>query len=403
MQEIQGWHGGHIKAWVDGVEFEQSAQEQAHNAASLPFIFKHVAIMSDVHAGYGSTVGSVIPTKAAIVPSFVGVDIGCGVIAIRTTLTAFDLPDTLAPLRSAIERSVPHGGMGPKAGWAGSAGGIPNSITNRWVNSGLEARFKGLVERYPDFDNGNSLIHLGSLGSGNHFIEVCLDEAQRVWVMLHSGSRGIGNLIGRTFTEMAREVLLTRDVHLPDKDLAWFDEGTDLFRDYIDAMTWAQDFAMQNREAMMERVLRVMRESLPPFQTDKVAINAHHNYASKEHHFGEDIWVTRKGAVSAQRDQLGIVPGSMGARSYITRGLGNVDAFCSCPHGAGRRMSRGEAKRTFTVEDHIAATAGVECRKDIGVIDETPGCYKDIDAVMVAASSLVSIEHTLKQIVCVKG
>lgn len=403
MQTIQGWNGGVIKAFVDDVEFEHAAQVQAHNAAGLKIIHDHIAIMPDVHAGYGSTVGSVIPTIRAIMPASVGVDIGCGCSAIRTTLTANDLPDSLATLRSDIERSIPHGGMGPKAGWASAAGGIPNGIISRWVKSGLEARFNSLTERYPDFNNGNSLIHLGSLGSGNHFIEICLDEAGRVWVMLHSGSRGIGNLIGRTFTEMAREGFAKRGYKLPDQDLAWFDEGTQFFDDYIDGMTWAQDFAMQNREAMMERVLRVMRESLPTFQTEKTAISIHHNYATKEHHFGEDVWVTRKGAVSAKLGELGIVPGSMGARSYITRGLGNADAFCSCPHGAGRRMSRTQAKKQFTVEDHIAATEGVECRKDVGVIDETPGSYKDIDAVMAAANTLVTIEHTLKQVVCVKG
>lgn len=403
MQEIQGWHGGKIKAFINGVEFEHPAQVQVHNVAALPFIHEHVALMPDVHMGYGATVGSVIPTKGAIIPAAVGVDIGCGMMAVRTSLTASDLPDSLAPLRSDIERAVPHGGIGIAAGWGGPSG-LPASVKTRWYDSGLDAGFRKLVAKYPDFDNGNSIMHLGSLGSGNHFIEVCLDEEQRVRVMLHSGSRGIGNLIGRTFTDMARDHLLQRVGPKPlDSDLAWFDEGTPLFDDYIAGMLWAQDFATQNREAMMERVLGVMRKALPTFKMDKVAVNCHHNYATREHHFGADIWVTRKGAVSAKLDELGIVPGSMGARSYITRGLGNADAFCSCPHGAGRRMSRGEAKRTFTLEDHAAATEGVECRKDISVIDETPGAYKDIDAVMEAASSLVSIEHTLKQVLCVKG
>lgn len=402
MDIIEGHRGGKIKAFIDGVAFEQAAQVQAHNVAALPFIHEHVAIMPDVHMGYGASVGAVIPTKGAIIPSAVGVDIGCGMMAIRTSLTASDLPDSLASLRSRIEHAVPHGGPGVAGGWNGKSG-IPNVIMKRWVDSGLETRFKVLADKYPKLNNANSVVHLGTLGGGNHFVEVCIDEEQRVWVMLHSGSRGVGNLIGRIFIEKAREQLIKRNVHLPDKDLAWFEEGEPEFADYVEAVSWAQDFARQNREAMMLRVLLAMREQLPPFKTEKEAVNCHHNYVVKEHHFGEDVYVTRKGAVRAGEGELGIIPGSMGAKSFIVRGKGNADSFCSCSHGAGRVMSRSEAKRQFTVEDQVAATVGVECRKDAGVIDEIPLAYKDIDAVMAAQADLVEIVHTLKQVLCVKG
>jgi tRNA-splicing ligase RtcB len=368
----------------------------------LPFIHEHVAVMPDVHAGVGATVGSVIPTRGAIIPAAVGVDIGCGMMAVRTSMTAGDLPDTLASLRADIERAVPHGGLGAAGGWGGR--GVPNAIINRWVKSGLEARFATLCAKHPQLERGNALVHLGSLGGGNHFIEVCLDEDQRVWVMLHSGSRGVGNLIGRVFIDKAKERLARRGVHVPDKDLAWFGEGEAEFDDYVGAVAWAQDFARQNREAMMLRVLGALRASgLPTFRTDKAAVNCHHNYVAAESHFGETVYVTRKGAVSARTGELGIIPGSMGARSFIVRGKGNAESFCSCSHGAGRRMSRSEAKRRFTLDDHVFATQGVECRKDAGVIDETPMAYKDIDAVMAAQADLVEIVHTLRQVVCVKG
>lgn len=406
VQEIEGWYGGKIKAWIDGVSFEHSAQVQTHNVAALPFIHKHVALMPDVHMGYGATVGSVIPTKGAIIPAAVGVDIGCGMMAVRTTLRASDLPDNLSNLRSLIERAVPHGGPGVHGSWQEQGrNGIPNSIMNKWVSSGLESRFKALCAKYPKLESSASVVQLGTLGGGNHFIELCLDEDQRVWVMLHSGSRGVGNVIGRSFIEKAKELLLKRDGIKPlDKDLAWFEEGETEFEDYVEAVAWGQDFARLNREMMMIRVLQAVRESgLPTFKTDKEAVNCHHNYVNKEHHFGEDIYVTRKGAVSAQLGQLGIIPGSMGAKSFIVRGKGHADSFCSCSHGAGRVMSRTEAKKRFTVADQVEATDGVECRKDAGVIDEIPLAYKDIDAVMSAQSELVEIVHTLKQVLCVKG
>jgi tRNA-splicing ligase RtcB (3'-phosphate/5'-hydroxy nucleic acid ligase) len=401
MVQIFQQGGAPIHAWIEGVPIEEQAKQQLINVASLPFIHDHVAVMPDVHWGRGATVGSVIPTRGAIVPAAVGVDVGCGMMAVRTSLAASALPDSLSGLRSEIERAVPHGGHGAGGGWGGKTGGIPASVMTRWRP--LEDRFKAICEKRPHLERENALIHLGSLGSGNHFIELCLDEEDRVWVMLHSGSRGIGNAIGRFFIEAARELLVRRGVSVPDKDLAWLAEGEPEFAEYIEAMLWAQDFAMENRKAMMDRLLKILRDRLGSFTTDKTAVNCHHNYASKEHHFGAEVWITRKGAVRAREGDLGIIPGSMGARSFIVRGKGNADSFHTCSHGAGRAMSRSEAKRRFTVEDHEKATAGIECRKDAGVIDETPMAYKDIDAVMAAQKDLVDIVHTLRQVICVKG
>jgi tRNA-splicing ligase RtcB len=391
-----------IKAWVDGVPVEDAARRQLFNIASLPFIHGHVAVMPDVHLGKGATVGSVIATRAAIVPAAVGVDIGCGMMAVRTTLTAGDLPDSLAKLRLGIEAAVPHGGVGLKGGWKD---GVPNAVGRLFSETGLADGLKDLEDKHPAIRDAQSVTHLGSLGGGNHFIEVCLDEEARVWAMLHSGSRGIGNRIGTHFIARARESLDRRQLTrpLPDRDLAWLEEGEPLFEDYVAAVTWAQEFARHNREVMMAAVLRVMREQLPAFQMQRQAINCHHNYVERETHFGAPVWVTRKGAVRAGDGDLGIIPGSMGAKSYIVRGKGNAESFSSCAHGAGRRMSRGEAKRRFTLADHVEATAAVECRKDPGVIDETPMAYKDIDAVMAAQADLVDIVHTLRQVVCVKG
>jgi len=328
----------------------------------------------------------------------------CGMAAVRTTLTANDLPDTLAPLRSRIERAVPHGGPGDKGSWKqpGSPG-IPDSIAHAWVNSGLKDRFEKICQKHPVLEKSNNVVQLGTLGGGNHFIEICIDTEGRVWVMLHSGSRGVGNVIGTYFVERAKEKLALRHVQPLDKNLAWLEEGEQEFDDYVEAMLWAQDFARLNRDMMMVRVLGAMREKLPSFQTDAKAVNTHHNFAAKEHHFGEDVWVTRKGAVSAQLGELGIIPGSMGAKSFIVRGKGHADAFCSCSHGAGRMMSRGQAKREITLEDHARDTAGVECRKDAEMIDESPKAYKPIELVMAAQTDMVEIVATLKQILCVKG
>jgi tRNA-splicing ligase RtcB (3'-phosphate/5'-hydroxy nucleic acid ligase) len=388
-----------ILAWTRGVPVEHAAQEQLRNVASLPFIHSHIAVMPDVHFGIGATVGSVIPTKGAIIPAAVGVDIGCGMMAVETTLRAEDLPDSLAAIRSGIERKVPVGN-GP----GGDFKDVPNAATTA-LKDGLMARLEAVLAKHPKIRGDKATKQLGTLGGGNHFIELCLDERGRVWVMLHSGSRGTGNLVGTYFIERAREVLARRELgyHVPDKNLAFFMEGEPLFDDYVEAVGWAQDYARVNREVMMSRVLLALREHVQPFQTAKHAVNCHHNYVAREHHFGADVYVTRKGAVRAGAGELGIIPGSMGAKSFIVRGRGNADAFCTCSHGAGRAMSRSEAKRRFNVEDHIAATQGVECRKDEGVIDETPMAYKDIDAVMAAQKDLVEVVHTLKQVVCVKG
>jgi tRNA-splicing ligase RtcB len=392
--------GGRIKAWVKGVPVEDAAREQLENVAGLPFVHSHLAVMPDVHFGRGATVGSVIPTKGAIIPAAVGVDIGCGMMAVETTLRAEHLPDSLAKLRSEIERKAPAG-FGRNGEW----GMIPDSVVSRLRNSDLNERLDRIRDKHRKIPNHKVGSQLGTLGSGNHFIEVCIDERGFVWVMLHSGSRGTGNQIGQYFIEQARRMLETRMLgyRVPDQDLAFFVEGETMFDDYIEAVDWAQDYARANREAMMERTLQAMREHLPKFKLGKHAVNCHHNYVEKEHHFGADVWVTRKGAVRAGDGELGIIPGSMGAKSFIVRGKGNPDSFCSCSHGAGRAMSRTKAKETFTLKDHREATDGVECRKDQGVIDETPMAYKDIDAVIAAQSDLIEVAHTLKQVVCVKG
>jgi tRNA-splicing ligase RtcB (3'-phosphate/5'-hydroxy nucleic acid ligase) len=390
-----------LKMWTRGVPVEDAARRQLEDAARLPIVFRHIAAMPDVHYGIGATVGSVIPTLRAIIPAAVGVDIGCGMIACKTTLRAEDLPDNLAPLRTAIERAVPHG-RAPGARDPGAWQKPPGSVQTAWAP--LEPEFRALCRDYPKLEKTNHVQHLGTLGSGNHFIEVCLDEAGAVWFMLHSGSRGVGNFIGTLFIELARQDAMRQQANLPDRDLAYFAEGSRHFGDYVRAVGWAQRFAAVNRELMMKRVIEAAKSVIrKSFESHLEAVNCHHNYVSRERHFGEDVYVTRKGAVSARAGQLGIIPGSMGARSYIVRGKGHPDSFDSCSHGAGRAMSRGDAKRRFTLADHRAATAGVECRKDKDVLDETPAAYKDIDAVMAAQRDLVDVVHTLKQVVCVKG
>lgn len=395
-----------IKMWTRGVTVEDAAATQLRNVASLPFVGPHVAAMPDVHWGKGATVGSVIPTSGAIVPAAVGVDIGCGMCASLTNLTASDLPDTLLGVRTAIEAAVPHGrtdnGRENDTGtWRGSP---PPQVVEAIAE--LREGLDKVVETRPALGRAAKRMpsHAGTLGTGNHFIEVCLDESDRVWVMLHSGSRGIGNAVGQLFIELAKEDMRRWFINLPDQDLAYIPDGSEHFGPYLKALNWAQKFARTNRELMMAATLRAIGEALGrPVDGTAMAVNCHHNYVSKERHFGKELWLTRKGAVSAKEGELGIIPGSMGARSYIVRGKGNRDSFMSCSHGAGRAMSRAEAKRRFTLEDHAAATAGVECRKDAEVIDETPGAYKDIDAVMAAQTDLVDIVHTLRQVVCVKG
>lgn len=395
--------GGLVKMWTRGVPVDDRAREQLLRAAQMPFIFKHVAVMPDVHVGIGATVGSVIPTKNAIIPAAVGVDIGCGMMACRTTLTANDLPDSLGPLRSAIERAVPHGrtaGRGRRD--TGSWHDVPATSDVAWA--GLKGRFDTIVEKHKIIGQSNNRNHLGTLGTGNHFVEVCLDEQDRVWFMLHSGSRGVGNRIGRYFIELAKKDMAQWFINIPDKDLAYFPEGTDHFDDYVEAVEWAQDFAFANRTVMMQNVIAAARATLSvPFSAEVEAVNCHHNYVTQENHFGENVYVTRKGAVSARKGEMGIIPGSMGTRSYIVRGLGNADSFCSCSHGAGRVMSRTEAKKKVSMEEHLEAVKHVECRKDAAVLDETPAAYKSIDDVMEAQKDLVEIMHTLRQVVCVKG
>lgn len=395
--------GKPIKMWTKGVPVDEKAKEQLTATASLPFIFKHLAVMPDVHVGKGSTIGSVIPTKSAIIPAAVGVDIGCGMIAVQTSLMAADLPDNLHPLRVEIEKAVPHGISPLKSTRDKGSWETPPTIIDEYWRQLLPG-FEKLLEKYPRLEKTNNYRHLGTLGSGNHFIEICLDEADRVWIMLHSGSRGVGNAIGSFFIELAKKDMERHFINLPNKDLAYLVEGTEHFDDYVEAVHWAQEFARLNREAMMHNVILAMRKIITkPFTTHLLAVNCHHNYVQQEQHFGEHVFVTRKGAVSARKGEFGIIPGSMGAKSYIVRGLGNEESFCSCSHGAGRVMSRSEAKRQFNINDQIKATEGVECRKDEDVIDEIPMAYKDIDAVMHAQQALVEIVHQLKQVVCVKG
>lgn len=394
--------GTPIRLWTQGVPVEDQAREQLINTSKMPFIYKWMAVMPDVHLGMGATIGSVIPTKEAIIPAAVGVDIGCGMMAVQTTLTANDLPDNLRGLRIELEKAIPHGrtpkGRRDKGSWTNP----DDTVLNGWGT--LIDDFNYLCQKHPRLKNTNNLKHLGTLGTGNHFVEVCLDETNQVWIMLHSGSRGVGNAIGRYFIELAREDMRKWFINLPDKDLAYFAEGTEHFDDYWFAVGWAQRFAFKNREIMMENAIKALRQIITkPFDAKVKAVNCHHNYVEKEEHYGEEVFVTRKGAVRARIGEYGIIPGSMGAKSFIVRGKGNEESFCSCSHGAGRVMSRTQAKKQFTVADQIAQTEGVECRKDASVIDEIPAAYKNIDDVMHAQRDLVEVVHTLRQVVCVKG
>lgn len=392
-----------IKAWTKNVPFEESAQQQVANIAKMSLIHSHIAIMPDVHMGKGATIGSVIPSVNAVIPSAVGVDIGCGMLATKTSLTSAQLPDNLKAIRSAFEKAIPHGRTGRgRRGDRGAWGNIPELVASEWKK--LEQRFDKICEKHPTIKTSNHIHHLGTMGTGNHFLELCLDEHDSVWIMLHSGSRGVGNHIGNYFIQLARKEMERHQIQLPDMDLAYLEEGSEYFDDYVEAVEWAQDFARKNREVMMINAIRALRQQIPvDFSVMELAVNCHHNYISREHHFGKDCFVTRKGAVRAEKGELGIIPGSMGARSFIVRGLGNPESFNSCSHGAGRVMSRTKAKQVYNIDDQIIATEGVECRKDASVIDEIPHAYKDIDKVMEAQKDLVEIVHTLKQIVCVKG
>jgi tRNA-splicing ligase RtcB len=410
LKQFLGKEAVPIFGWTQGVPVEEQAMQQLKNIVSLPFIHKHVAVMPDVHLGKGATIGSVIPTKGAIVPAAVGVDLGCGMMAVRTSIRAEHLPDSLAEIRSAIEKAVPHGRttVGKHYDPAKDRGlwyNAPeiNQIRFKELEGGLKAILEKQNDKLLNRAAAGAEKQLGTLGTGNHFIEVCLDENNHVWVMLHSGSRGIGNRIATHFIEKAQALVKMWFVHLPDVDLAYLPQGIKEFDEYVEAVEWAQRFAMVNREIMMENALNALRRFFPDLATTEEAVNCHHNYVEMENHYGANVWLTRKGAVRARSGDLGIIPGSMGAKSYIVRGKGNPESFCSCSHGAGRVMSRGEAFKKITLEDHAKATAGVECRKDKEVIDESPAAYKPIEAVMAAQADLVDIVHTLKQCLCVKG
>jgi len=392
-----------IKAWTKGVPFEDAALQQLNNIASMPMVHSHIAVMPDVHLGKGATIGSVIPSVDAVIPAAVGVDIGCGMVATRTTLTASQLPDDLLAIRHAFEAAVPHGrnisrGRRDKGSWHN----IPDLVAAEW--SKLLVRFERICAKHPAIKNTNNVKHLGTMGTGNHFLELCIDENDAVWIMLHSGSRGVGNRIGTYFIELAKKEMERHQINLPDQDLAYLKEGSEYFDDYVEAVEWAQDFAAKNREIMMFNAIAALKKQMPiDFSTHDVAVNCHHNYISREKHFGKDCYVTRKGAVRAEKGEMGIIPSNMGARSFIVRGLGNPESFNSCSHGAGRVMSRRKAKKIYNIDDQIAATQGVECRKDAEVIDEIPHAYKDIEKVMAAQKDLVEVVYTLKQVVCVKG
>jgi tRNA-splicing ligase RtcB len=385
-----------VKVYTD--EVEERARRQLANLSRLPIVHHHLAAMPDVHHGIGATVGSVIPTLRAIIPAAVGVDIGCGMIAARLSLTASQIDEpSLHKVFAQISRDVPVGFTQHDERDARSDAAKP-----------FGRQLRRILEQHPGIEkrvgkNSSWVRQMGTLGGGNHFIEVCLDEAQRVWVMLHSGSRGIGNAIGTYFIALAKKDAERVQLQLPDRDLAYFSEGAQHFDDYVAAVGWAQDYARANREEMMDLVLEALRRHLPSFEVTGAAVNCHHNYVERETHYGESVWLTRKGAIRAGKGELGIIPGSMGARSYIVRGKGSAEAFDSCAHGAGRRMSRTQAEKQFSLADLAAQTEGVVCRKDQGVLDEIPGAYKDIDAVMANQSDLVEVVHTLKQVLCVKG
>jgi len=387
---------GRVPVKVYTGEIEPAARLQLVNVSKLPIVHHHVAAMPDVHLGIGATVGSVIPTLKAIIPAAVGVDIGCGMMAARLSLTGNDFSEReLKKVFAQIGRDVP-------------VGFDQHDDARTRAAKPFQRGLKNILERHPGIQKRvgkhSSWAHqMGTLGGGNHFIELCLDEEGRAWVMLHSGSRGIGNAIGTYFIELAKRDFQKNSLHLPDADLAYFPEGAQHFDDYVAAVGWAQDYAAANRAEMMELVLDALHRHLPAFDVTGAAVNCHHNYVERETHFGEQVWLTRKGAIRAGAGDLGIIPGSMGARSFIVRGKGSDESFHSCAHGAGRRMSRKEAGRRFTTDDLVRQTDGVVCRKDHGVLDEIPGAYKDIDEVMANQSDLVEVVHTLKQVLCVKG
>jgi tRNA-splicing ligase RtcB len=397
---FQVMHGksGLVKHWTAGVEFEEEAQKQVLNVADLPFIFKHVAVMPDTHAGLGATIGSVIPTMGAVIPAACGVDIGCGISCVKLDGVATkDLVKNAGYLREKIEHVVPHGRTANGGvGDVGAHKAIPEAVENCWKSELVEG-YNDMVYVDPELAHKGVLSQLGTLGTGNHFFELSTDENDGVWAIVHSGSRGIGNKIGQTFINKAKAAMQTWHITLADPNLAYLPTGTLDFAAYMRAVEWAQRYARLSRELMMRAAVQALG------LRGSGHIDCHHNFVAWEQHFGKSILVTRKGAVRARVGDKGIIPGSMGARSYIVEGLGNPESFMSCSHGAGRRMSRTEAKRTFSLEDHAKATAGVDCRQDADVLDETPGAYKSIDSVMAAQADLVKIKHTLKAFLCIKG
>ncbi|HEX6176693.1 MAG TPA: RtcB family protein [Candidatus Binatia bacterium] len=383
-----------IVTFLDPQAIEPAAKQQLLNMAELPFVFKHIAVMPDCHLGKGATVGSVIATKGAVIPAAVGVDIGCGMIAVKTKFFAKDLPDSLEKTRTGIERRIPLG-----------AGAFNKKLTT--TAHKRVAQLKALGRDYQAVDRRWTEA-LGSLGSGNHFIEISLDESEQLWVVLHSGSRGIGNKLAMKHIKTAQKLMDQDQVHLKDRDLAYLVEGRKEFSDYITDLLWAQDFALLNREEMMDRVMTELsylfyKEDGHQAEIELERINCHHNFTQRENHFNENVWVTRKGAIQMKQGQKGVIPGSMGTRSYVVSGLENQMAYHSAPHGAGRRFSRGEARRRFTMDDFRKAMAGIECRHSAKLIDELPMAYKDIDEVMENSRDLVKVEHTLRQLVNVKG
>jgi tRNA-splicing ligase RtcB (3'-phosphate/5'-hydroxy nucleic acid ligase) len=383
-----------IVTFLDPEAIEPTAKQQLLNLAELPFVFKHIAVMPDCHLGKGATVGSVIATKGAVIPAAVGVDIGCGMIAVKTKFQAKDLPDNLEKTRTGIERRIPLG-----------AGAFNKKVTTSAAKR--VAQLKASGKDYQDLDRRWTEA-LGSLGSGNHFIEICLDESDQVWVVLHSGSRGIGNKLAMKHIKTAQKIMDENLVQLKDRDLAYLAEGRKEFSDYITDLLWAQDFALLNREEMMDRVMTELsylfyKEDGHQSEIEVERINCHHNFTQRENHFNENVWITRKGAIQMKEGQKGVIPGSMGTRSYVVSGLENKMGYHSAPHGAGRRFSRGEARRRFTMDDFEKAMAGIECRHSAKLIDELPMAYKDIDEVMENSKELVKVEHTLRQLVNVKG
>lgn len=395
-----------VYMFTKGVPVEEEVYKQLTPIAELPFVYKHIAVMPDCHVGKGSTIGCVIPTLGAIIPAAVGVDLGCGMAAIRTSIKTKHLPDSLADLRFKIENAVPHGRtnnghQGDRGAWHN----IPEDVAYAWIGKKFEERYKLICQKHTSIDNGrvNHINHLGTLGTGNHFIELCSDEENFVWVVLHSGSRGVGHRLASYFIEKAQSDMKKWFINLPDDDLAYIPEGATYFQDYIEAVQWAQDYALTNRSLMMDAVLEILAKEIPLDWTSNEIINCHHNYVEKENHYDQNLWITRKGAVRARTGDMGIIPGSMGTGSFIVRGKGNKESFDSCSHGAGRQMSRKVAKKTISLEQHKFDTAGVECRKDAEVLDESPRAYKSLGAVMAAQGDLVEIVHKLTTLLCVKG